>query len=129
MYSDEFQGYAKPVDISHSDTTGPDAQLQQMAVAHLVALEFQRATSLLTISYALPKDDPRVPVFRRLAAVNANWGYANISVGGYEGQHLLGTYAMLYENAAKGPAPTAAPEKPKGREGDRGEDQAENTQQ
>lgn len=129
VYSDAFQGYAKPVDISHSDVTGPNAQLQQMAQAHLVALEFQRATSMLTISYALPKDDPRVPALRRLAAMNANWGYANISVGGYEGQHLLGTYAMLYENAAKGPAPTAAPEKPKGREGDKGEEQAENTQQ
>jgi hypothetical protein len=129
VYSDEFQGYAKPVDISHSDTTGPDAQVQQMAQAHLIALQFQRATSMLTISYALPKDDPRVPVLRRLAAMNANWGYANISVGGYEGQHLLGTYAMLYENAAKGPAPTAAPEKPKGREGASGEEQAENTQQ
>jgi hypothetical protein len=129
VYSDAFQGYAKAVDISHSNTTGPDAQVQQMAQAHLIALEFQRATSLLTISYALPKDDQRVPVFRRLAAMNANWGYANISVGGYEGQHLLGTYAMLYENAAKGPAPTAAPEKPKGREGDKGEEQAENTQQ
>jgi Protein of unknown function (DUF2891) len=127
VYSDLFQGYAKPVDISHTVLTGPDAQVQQTAEAHLIALEFQRATSMLTISYALPKDDPRVEVLRRLAAMNANWGYANISVGGYEGQYLLGTYALLYENAAKGPAPFAPPSKPKDKDGDNTTDQAESS--
>jgi len=127
VYSDLFQGYAKPVDISHTVLTGPDAQVQQTAEAHLIALEFQRATSMLTISYALPKDDPRVEVLRRLATMNANWGYANISVGGYEGQYLLGTYALLYENAAKGPAPLAPPPKPKGRGGESGAEEAENS--
>lgn len=113
VYSDVFQVYAKPVDISHTNTTGADAQVQEVAEAHLVALQFQRAAGLMTISYALPKDDPRAEVLRRLAAMNANWGYAKINVAGYEGQHLFGTYALLYENAAKGPAPLAPPERPK----------------
>jgi hypothetical protein len=117
VYSDEFQGYAKPIDISHTNTTGPDGQVQEMAEAHLIALYFQRAKSMLTISYALPKDDSRTEVLRRLAAMNANWGYANFGRGGYEGQHLLGAYAMLYENEVKGPAPLTPPEKPKGKGG------------
>jgi hypothetical protein len=125
VYSDIFQGYAKPVDISHTVTTGADGQLQQSFEAHLIALEFQRATSMLTIAYALPKDNPRVEGLRRLADMNAKWAYAHISVGGYEGQHLLGTYALLYENEARGPAPLAPPPRPKGRGGDTGSEQAE----
>ena len=117
VYSDLFQGYAKPIDISHTNTTGADAQVQQIAESRLIALEFQRAASMLSISYALPKDDPRVEVLHRLAAMNANWAYAKFGVGGYEGQHLFGAYALLYENAAKGPAPLAPPERPKGRGG------------
>jgi hypothetical protein len=114
VYSDAFQGYAKDIDTSHTSTAGPDAQVQLNAKAHLIGLSFQRAYGLLVISYALPKDDPRVPVLKALAAINAKHGYEQIGTAGYEGQHWLATYAMLYENAAKGPAPLA-PEKPKGR--------------
>ena len=113
VYSDLFQGYAKPIDTSHTSVAGPDAEVQLTAKSHLIALSFQRAYGLLNIAYALPKDDPRVPVLKNLAAMNANHGYAEIGSAGYEGQHFLATYAMLYENAAKGPAPLA-PEKPKG---------------
>lgn len=120
VYSDLFQGYAKAIDISHSNTTGQDAQVQETAESHLIALQFQRAASMLTISYALPKDDPRAEVLRRLAAMNAKWGYSELGVGGYEAQHTFGIYALLYENASKGPAPTSAPEPPKGRGGNGG---------
>ncbi len=113
-YSELFHGYAKPIDTSHTSTSGPDAQVQLVAKSHLIALSFQRAYDLLTISYALPKDDPRIPVFKTLAAMNATRGYDNINGAGYEGQHLLATYALIYENAAKGPAPLG-PEKPKGK--------------
>jgi Protein of unknown function (DUF2891) len=112
VYSEAFQGYAKDIDTSHTSTTGPDAQVQLNAKSHLIGLSFQRAYDLLVISYALPKDDPRVAVFKNLAAVNAKNGYDKIATAGYEGQHWLATYALLYENAAKGPAPLA-PEKPK----------------
>ena len=113
VYADSFQTYARAVDISHSNQAGIDAQLQQIAEAHLIALTFQRAADLFEISFALPKDDPRIPVLRRLAAINARFGYEHLNVAGYEGQHLLSTYAMLYENAASGPAPLAPPPKPK----------------
>ncbi len=116
VYSDLFQGYAKPIDTSRTNTSGPDAQVQLTAKSHLIALSFQRAYDLLTISYALPKDDARVPVFKTLAAMNATRGYQEIGNAGYEGQHFLATYAMLYENAAQGPAPLG-PEKPKDRPG------------
>jgi hypothetical protein len=117
VYSDAFQGYAKPVDVSHTNITGPDAQLQEAAEARLIALQFQRAASMLTISYALPKDDPRAEVLRRLAAMNAGWAFAKLGVGGYEAQHVFGTYALLFENAEKGPAPLAPPENPRAKGG------------
>lgn len=114
VYSEAFQVYAKEIDISHVNTTGSDAQLQLAAESRLIGLNFQRATDLLVIAYALPKDDPRIAVFRRLAMLCANRGYDKIGIAGYEGQHWLSTFALLYENAMKGPAPLAPPEKPKG---------------
>jgi hypothetical protein len=114
VYSEAFQVYAKDIDISHVNTTGLDGQLQLAAEARLIGLNFQRATDLLEISQALPKDDPRVPVFKQLAVLSAKRGYDEIGVAGYEGQHWLSTFALLYENAMKGPAPLTPPEKPKG---------------
>ena len=116
IYSDPFQGYAKPLDVSHTSTTGADAELQLIAKSHLVALNFQRAYDLLNIAYALPKDDPRISILKTLAWTSASRGYDQINSAGYQGQHLLATYAMMYENAAKGPAPLS-PEKPKGTPG------------
>lgn len=116
VYADAFQGYVKDIDVSHTDTTGVDARVQETARAHLIALNFQRATQLLTISYALPKDDPRVPLFRHIAALDAKHGYDKVGIAGYEGQHLIDVYAVLYENEVKGPAPLAPPPKPKGQQ-------------
>jgi len=121
VYSDAFQVYAKEIDISHVNTTGPDSQIQLAAESRLIGLNFQRATDLLVISYALPKDDPRIPVFRHLAMLSAQRGYDKIGLAGYEGQHWLSTFALLYENAMKGPAPLTPPEKPKGH-GDQSDD-------
>jgi hypothetical protein len=125
VYSDLFQGYAKPIDISHTNTSGADAQLQELAEARLIALHFQRAASMMSITYALPKDDPRIAVLRRMANLNAKWGYEKIGLGGYESQHFLSIYALLYENAAKGPAPLAPPEKPKAKDGKANEAESE----
>jgi hypothetical protein len=125
VYSEAFQIYAKEIDTSHTNTSGADAQIQLAAESHLIGLNFQRATDLLAISYALPKDDPRVQVFRHLAIINAKRGYDRIGNAGYEGQHWLSSFAVLYENAMKGPAPLAPPEKPKGR-ADKGDDSSGN---
>ncbi|HEY4354220.1 MAG TPA: DUF2891 family protein [Acidobacteriaceae bacterium] len=113
IYSDAFQGYAKDTDVSHTDLTGSDPQVQAASRSRLIALNFQRATSMLTIGYALPKDDPRVPVLRHIAALDAGYAYSKVGIAGYEGQHLIDVYAVLYENAVKGPAPLAPPPKPK----------------
>jgi hypothetical protein len=125
VYSEAFQVYAKDVDVSHVNTSGADAQVQLTAESRLIGLNFQRATDLLMISQALPKDDPRVAVFKQLATINAKHGYDKIGNAGYEGQHWLATFAVLYENAVKGPAPLAPPEKPKGH-GDQSDDAAGN---
>ena len=125
VYSDAFQVYAKEIDISHVNTTGPDSQIQLAAESRLIGLNFQRATDLLVISQALPKDDPRIPVFRHLAMLSAQRGYDKIGIAGYEGQHWLSTFALLYENAMKGPAPLAPPEKQKGH-GDQSDDSSGN---
>jgi hypothetical protein len=124
-YSEAFQVYAKDVDVSHVSTSGADAQIQLTAKSRLIGLNFQRAADLLTISQALPKDDPRVAVFKQLATINAKHGYDKIGNAGYEGQHWLATFAVLYGNAVKGPAPLAPPEKPKGH-GDQSDDAAGN---
>jgi hypothetical protein len=112
VYSDAFQIYNSDVDISHLSFNGLDREVQMTLKSHLIGLNFQRATELLTIAYALPKDDPRVAAFRALAAINAKRGYEKIGTAGYEGQHWLPTFALLYENESKGPAPLE-PEKPK----------------
>jgi hypothetical protein len=116
VYSDAFQVYAKDVDISHMNTSGADAQVQLNAASHKVGLQFQRAYSLMTIAWSLPPNDPRVAVFKQLAAMNAQRGYDKFLATGYEGGHWLPSFALLYEEAAKGPAPLE-PEKPKGRPG------------
>jgi hypothetical protein len=112
VYSTAFQIYNSDVDISHLSFNGLDREVQMTLKSHLIGLNFQRATELLTIAYALPKDDPRVAAFRALAAINAKRGYETIGTAGYEGQHWLPTFALLYENESKGPAPLE-PEKPK----------------
>jgi hypothetical protein len=112
VYSDAFQIYGKDVDVSHITPNGADREVQLMRKSHLIGLNFQRATELLTIAYALPKDDPRVVAFRTLAAIDAKRGYEMIGAADYEGQHWLPTFALLYENENKGPAPLE-PEKPK----------------
>jgi hypothetical protein len=66
--------------------------------AHLIGLNYQRATDLLTIAAGLPDNDPRVPVYVRLGRINAKQGYDKIGAAGYFGTHWLATYALLYEN-------------------------------
>jgi len=120
VYSDLFQTYAQDVDTSHTNTTGPDAEVQLTWESHKISLLFQRAAELLAISYGLPKDDPRVPVFKELASIEATHGYSKLGDAGYEGEHIVPYYAVLYENATQGPAPTAPP-KPRGRPGQGGD--------
>jgi hypothetical protein len=99
VYAEEFQLYAKDIDAVHGnnrDTTGTDEE--GLPNAHLVGLNFQRAADFMTIAQSLPKSDPRVPVYLRLATINGKQGYDKIGSAGYLGTHWLATYALLYEN-------------------------------
>jgi len=64
----------------------------------------------------LPTDDARVPIHRRLAAINAKSGYDRLGIAEYEGGHWFATYALLYSRtlAASGNAAKPATKKPDG---------------
>ena len=101
VYAPEFQNYAKEIDAVHGnnrDTTGTDEE--GLPNAHLVGLNYQRAADLIMIANGLPQNDPRVPVYRRLASLNAKQGYDKIGQAGYLGTHWIATYALMYENLA-----------------------------
>lgn len=94
VYSAAFKPIATPAEsgeFSKDDLVG--------AKSHLIGLAFSRAEDLVAIARALPADDSRVPVLRRLAAVNAKAGLDRIGAAGYEGSHWFATYALLYGHA------------------------------
>jgi hypothetical protein len=104
-YSPEFALYGKDIDAVHGnnrDTTGTAEE--GLPNAHLIGLNYQRATDLLWIAAGLPENDPRVPVYRRLAHINAKQGFEKIGAAGYLGTHWLATYALMYENESAAPS-------------------------
>src|SRR5262249_22487669 len=68
--------------------------------SHLIGLGFSRGQALLDIANALPSDDPRIPVMRRLAAINVTGAYHALAEAGYAGSHWFATYAVLFSQAA-----------------------------
>ncbi len=94
--SPQFQTLAKAVDVSSITSKEEFA-----GKSHLIGLAFQRGFAMVEISDALPPGDPRVPVLRRLADINASQGFGALSEAGYLGSHWLGTYAVLYLRAAR----------------------------
>jgi Protein of unknown function (DUF2891) len=96
LYSTAFRPITMPAeagDFSKDDLVG--------AKSHLIGLAFSRAEDLVTIANALPADDSRVPVLRRLAALNAKAGFDHIGGAGYEGSHWFATYALLYGHSVE----------------------------
>jgi hypothetical protein len=69
--------------------------------SHLIGLAFQRAMAMIKIADALPSNDPRGPVLRHLADINASQGLVALPEAGYLGSHWLGTYAVLYLRASR----------------------------
>jgi len=101
VYAPEFQTYANEIDAIHGnnrDTTGTDEE--GLPNAHLVGLNYQRAADFAMIANGLPKDDPRVPAYQRLASISAKQGFEKIGTAGYLGTHWIATYALMYENLA-----------------------------
>ncbi len=95
VYSDAFQSLTKPVDVS-----GVTKKDLEGGKSHLIGLGFSRGQFLIEIANALPAVDPRVPVLRRLAAINVNGAYQALSDAGYAGSHWFATYAVLSSRAA-----------------------------
>jgi hypothetical protein len=78
---------------------GPEFVKNPAAVAsksHIVGLAFVRATSMGELANALPAADQRVPVLRRLAAIQAATGFPLMGAVGYDGSHYYASWATTY---------------------------------
>ncbi|MGH7616934.1 MAG: DUF2891 family protein [Gemmatimonadaceae bacterium] len=91
LYSSEFHPLAVGL--------GPEFVKNPAAIAsksHIVGLAFVRATSMGELADALPPSDARVPVLRRLAAMQAATGFPLMGAVGYDGSHYYASWATTY---------------------------------
>jgi hypothetical protein len=91
LYSPEFQPLTKGL--------GPEFVKNPTAIAaksHIVGLAFVRAKSMGELANLLPPSDPRAPVFRRLAAMQAANGFPLMGAVGYDGSHYYASWATTY---------------------------------
>ena len=91
LYSPEFRPLTKGL--------GPEFVKNPAAIAsksHIVGLAFVRATSMGELADALPASDARVPVLRRLAAIQAATGFPLMGAVGYDGSHYYASWATTY---------------------------------
>jgi hypothetical protein len=93
-YSEAFKPLTLPVDVS-----GVKKKELEGGKSHLIGLGFSRGQALLDIANALPREDPRIPVLRRLAAINVTAAYRALADAGYAGSHWFATYAVLFAKA------------------------------
>jgi hypothetical protein len=99
VYSARFRPLVSPFDASKMTKS------QMAGQSHLIGLAFSRAAAMLTIADALPPGDPRIAVFRRLAAIHARQGYKTLDEAGYLESHWIASYALMYQRAAARPRP------------------------
>ena len=91
LYAEAFQPLTKGL--------GPEFVKNPAAIAsksHIVGLAFVRATSMGELANALPAGDARVPVLRRLAAMQAATGFPLMGAVGYDGSHYYASWATTY---------------------------------
>lgn len=91
LYSAEFRPLTRGL--------GPEFVKNPAAIAsksHIVGLAFVRATSMGELANALPSTDARVPVLRRLAAIQAGTGFPLMGAVGYDGSHYYASWATTY---------------------------------
>ncbi|MEP6493523.1 MAG: DUF2891 family protein [bacterium] len=91
LYSAEFRPLTQGL--------GPEFVKNPAAVAsksHIVGLAFVRATSMGELANSLPPRDARVPVLRRLAAMQAATGFPLMGAVGYDGSHYYASWATTY---------------------------------
>ncbi len=82
-----------------TEPLGPEFIENPKAIAarsHIIGLAFMRAKGMGELANLLPADDPRVPVLRRLAAIQVEKGFKVIGAVGYAGSHYYATFATLY---------------------------------
>jgi hypothetical protein len=79
------------------------------STSHLVGLSLVRAMLLGKLAALLPSNDPRVPVLRQIAVIQAEMGLPQIASVGYDGSHYYATWVMTYflamPNLVRGAAP------------------------
>jgi len=66
------------------------------STSHLVGLSLVRAMLMAKLARLLPDKDPRVPVLRRLAVIQAAKGLPQIGAVGYDGSHYYATWVTTY---------------------------------
>ena len=66
------------------------------STSHLIGLAFIRADAMNRIISALPPDDARILVLRRLAVLHGSMGFDAMFEADYAGSHWLGTFALKY---------------------------------
>ena len=72
------------------------------STAHLGGLSLVRAMLLARLANLLPSDDPRVPVLRQIAVIQAQMGLPQIGAVGYDGSHYYATWVTTYFLAMPG---------------------------
>ena len=104
LYSAEFRPLTQGL--------GPEFVKNPAAIAsksHIVGLAFVRATSMGELANALPPGDARVPVLRRLAAMQAATGFPLMGAVGYDGSHYYASWATTYLITNTPPLPDVRP--------------------
>jgi hypothetical protein len=99
LYAEAFRPLTKGL--------GPEFVKNPAAIAsksHIVGLAFVRATSMGELANALPPSDARVPVLRRLAAIQAATGFPLMGAVGYDGSHYYASWATTYLMTNRAPA-------------------------
>jgi len=95
VQSAKFKALLAPVRVTKEDDALKRADMVGDK-SHLIGLAFSRAAAMNTIAAALPGNDPRVAVYRRLAAIHGESGFAALGDAGYTGSHWFGAYALRY---------------------------------
>jgi hypothetical protein len=94
LYSREFKPLSQPVDV-----TAITKEELQAGKSHLIGVAFARGLAMAYIARALPPEDPRVAVLRRLAIINGRSGFQALTAAGYFGSHWLATYGVMCSRA------------------------------
>ena len=92
IQSVEFRPLTKTMGLEYARNENASVS----ATSHLVGLSLVRAMLMAKLANLLPEKDPRVPVLRRLAVVQAAFGLPQIGAVGYDGTHYYATWVTFY---------------------------------